>query len=255
MDRSKTLKNSSQSTDLSKHYFITGTSSGIGKAYAEFILDNEADSYVVGISRREVISHERYTHIALDLANREAISHFQFDFEEKATELILLNNAGYIGDIKRIGEADTESLFKVIDINVSAVLVLCNSFIKQSKNLTCNKTILNISSGAANYPIDAWAPYCTSKAAIDHLTNCLVHEQDLTGGKIQIKSVSPGVVDTEMQQAIRSSNEKDFSRHNHFVNLHENGELASPKLIAQKLSTVLNNIGDFSSNIISLRDI
>lgn len=237
-----------------RHYFITGTSSGIGKAYAEFILENEADSVVTGISRREGISHPRFNHIALDLGNRESLLNFQFEVNQNATEVVLVNNAGYIGDIKRIGNASNLEILKLVDINVSAVLVLTNKFIQQV-NSSLNRIVLNISSGAANYPIDAWTPYCSSKAAIEHFTACVANEQQVINGDLILKSISPGVVNTEMQEEIRKSNHTDFSRHEHFVNLHENGELADPNAIAKKLDYVLNHILTFESNSVSLREI
>ena len=45
--------------------YITGSSSGLGKALAELLLED--NNNVVGIARRETIQHERYTHYAIDL--------------------------------------------------------------------------------------------------------------------------------------------------------------------------------------------
>ena len=46
--------------------YLTGSSSGLGKALAELLLEDK-NNHVVGIARRETIHHERYTHYALDL--------------------------------------------------------------------------------------------------------------------------------------------------------------------------------------------
>ena len=46
--------------------YITGSSSGLGKALAELLLEDK-NNFVVGIARRETIQHERYTHYTLDL--------------------------------------------------------------------------------------------------------------------------------------------------------------------------------------------
>ena len=63
---------------------ITGTSQGIGKALAQIFLDNGHE--VIGIDRRESsITHERYTHICLDVRD---------ELPEITEVEILINNAG-----------------------------------------------------------------------------------------------------------------------------------------------------------------
>ena len=51
-----------------KHFFITGTSRGIGKALAETLLEND-NNEVTGISRTRSIKHPNYKHITTDLSN------------------------------------------------------------------------------------------------------------------------------------------------------------------------------------------
>ena len=55
---------------MTNHYYITGSSSGIGKALAEELL-TDPNNVVHGISRSETISHERYRHTTVDFAWQE----------------------------------------------------------------------------------------------------------------------------------------------------------------------------------------
>lgn len=237
-----------------KHYIITGTSKGIGKALAEEVLTDE-ENKVTGISRSNSISHERFKFMKLDLNDLDAVSDFQLPDAEGADEVILVNNAGYLGDIKRYGAADHDALIRVFNVNVSAPAVLMNKLLAADYMPHAAKTILNVSSGAGSYEIPAWASYCGSKTAIDHLSKTIKAEIEETGINARILSVGPGVVDTDMQGEIRGSNPEDFSRQPDFVGLKKNDQLASPKETAKKYLHILKT-GIFDDEVKgSLRDV
>lgn len=223
---------------MSRHFFITGTSSGIGEALARHLLEKQLGS-VTGISRRKpAIETPDYTHIHADLSDPQTLKNWQFELPESATHAYLINNAGSIGDITRVGFADDGSLEQVTTLNLTAPMILSNRFLKQWQD-DKKLVVLNISSGAANYPIDAWAAYCASKAGLDHWCRTVHLEQQQTGRNIPVFSVAPGIVDTEMQAVIRSSDPKQFSRHADFVALKEGDELIDPRHVATLLTSVL----------------
>jgi NAD(P)-dependent dehydrogenase (short-subunit alcohol dehydrogenase family) len=64
-------------------------------------------------------------------------------------------------------------------------------------------TIVNISSGAAHRPQEGWSAYCAGKAGLAMLTRSIHLEYGTQG--IRIFGFAPGVVDTDMQVAIRAS--------------------------------------------------
>jgi NAD(P)-dependent dehydrogenase (short-subunit alcohol dehydrogenase family) len=64
-------------------------------------------------------------------------------------------------------------------------------------------TILNVGSGAAKTPLEGWSHYCSSKAAVHHLTACL-HKEEAENG-IRALTLSPGTVATDMQKIIAKS--------------------------------------------------
>ena len=68
-------------------------------------------------------------------------------------------------------------------------------------------------------------------------------EQQFTEEKqrFRIYSVAPGVVDTQMQDFIRTAYKEDFSETEKFKNLKERNLLSQPKDIAVKLLTLLSN--------------
>ena len=92
------------------YYYITGTSRGIGKALALLLLQ-ENNNYVIGLSRTNTIEHERYEHIDFDLSNFEQVANYGFIDILDAEKVILINNAGMIGDVKHAGNIDNKYIF------------------------------------------------------------------------------------------------------------------------------------------------
>lgn len=236
------------------YYFITGTSSGIGKALTEALLKNN-NTKVYGMSRRQDAVSGSYVPISIDLSKADEIEAFQFPKLADAERIVLINNAGQIGDIKPVGNVENRAIADLFTVNVTAPGILMNKFIQAYGELPVQKTVLNVSSGAGKNAIEGWAAYCGSKAAIDLFSLTVFEEQKRATHPTQIYSIAPGVVDTQMQAEIRNSNETDFSRHAHFVNLKKNNELTSPDEVAEKYLYILNHTQEFPNCIFSLRDL
>jgi benzil reductase ((S)-benzoin forming) len=215
---------------------ITGSSSGIGKALALFYL--QKGEKVIGISRSNNLEHENFTFVSCDLSKIEAIQRLDLSPFITNESIVLVNNAGTIGKIKRAEELDLETYNQVAVLNIVAVQYLCSYLLKNCEADQL-KAIVNISSGAGSRPISAWSAYCASKAAIDLYTETLHAEFKETGRKTNVYSVAPGVVDTNMQVEIRDSNPKDFSSHQNFIDLKKNNELRSPEKVAVLLHELL----------------
>jgi benzil reductase ((S)-benzoin forming) len=215
---------------------ITGVSRGVGKATAELFLEKGED--VIGIGRRNSIQHPNYQFHELDLQNPSEIDGLDLEVpEEKVT---LINNAGIIGNIKRITDQDNWDLPQVLDVNVVAPMLLAKK-IYQGIEQKSNFRLVNISSGAANRAIPSWAAYCASKAALNMLSQSFYVEEREKGNHVEVYAVSPGIIDTDMQKKIRASKSEDFSSVEKFINMKENNELYSPEECARRLYGLLEN--------------
>jgi benzil reductase ((S)-benzoin forming) len=85
-------------------FFITGSSQGIGKSLADLLLQRE-NTNVTGISRTNNIQHERFRHLPLNLSDTQSLISMLDDVYsdiDKYDKLVLVNNAGYLGEIKFI---------------------------------------------------------------------------------------------------------------------------------------------------------
>jgi benzil reductase ((S)-benzoin forming) len=233
--------------------FITGTSKGLGKAIAELLLEDD-NIKVVGISRHQSIEHPNYKHLILDFSNIKTVELFKFPKEEY-DKYILINNAGIIEPIAHLGHEFATDLVKNYNINLISPSILINMFMRQFSNLGKPMHIINVSSGAGKYPIDGWSTYNASKAGLDLFSLALKEEIKIDGkDNINVHSIAPGVVKTEMQETIRNSNTENFSKLDKFINYYDNNLLASPEEVAIKFKKVIDEPEKFPDVVIDVRN-
>ena len=229
---------------------ISGTGSGVGQAIAKLMLSK--GYLVVGISRKNKINHSNFIFIETDLSSKEKLLNLKIpDFKNK-NHTILINNAGEIGEIKPLGRRKNYKILLEYMVNIVAPTIIINKFLSNIKNENSIKhTIINISSGAAFNHIASWSTYCASKSALKMLNACINDEYN----NIRAFSISPGIVDTDMQVKIRSAKKEEFALLENFKNYYKNGELEKPEIIAEKIVTIVENQNNFGANELSLRDI
>lgn len=219
------------------YYIITGASRGLGRALAEEVLA-QPDTHVLGVSRQATIEHPRYQHQPLDLSDIEAVQsnlYKLFPSRTNAHSLTLINNAGVLGEVGYVGELPNEHYGFVLDVNVVAPAMLMNTFLSAYGSLQCPQTVLNISSGAGQRPVDGWGAYCASKAALDMLSQVAQKEQALRGRAVRIHSLAPGTVDTDMQAHIRQATVQQLSEVERFKTLHQQNGLAQADTAARRI--------------------
>jgi benzil reductase ((S)-benzoin forming) len=235
------------------YYIITGASRGLGKALAETLLQ-QPNTSVLGVSRHATIEHERYQHQPLDLSDILAVENNLFKVfpaRPDAESITLINNAGVLGEIGYAGELPNEHYGFVFDVNVIAPAMLMNTFLSAySGHPNLPRTVLNISSGAAQRPVDGWAAYCASKAALDMLSQVAQQEQNLRGTNIRIRSLAPGVLDTAMQEHIRTADARNFSDASKFTALHTENRLSEPEQAAEKIVAWLQKPAVNGENVV-----
>lgn len=228
--------------------YITGSSSGLGKALAELLLEDNKN-HVIGIARRATIQHERYTHHSLDL--KEAISENIFEkLPTDCQKVVLINNAGAVGPVTQVGSQTYQEVADNYTINVTAPSFLCNQFVAAYQEEQVQKIIINVSSGAGKHPIEAWSTYCASKAALDMFSQVLQAEHP----DLKVFAVAPGIVDTPMQDTIRKADKKDFPHLERFQSYKAEGELASAREVALKYLKIIEEPQNFQEVLLSVRD-
>ena len=122
---------------------------------------------------------------------------------------VFIGNAGVIGPLGPLEEADPEEWGQVIDINLKGVF---NGMKAAAPVMLAqgSGTIITVSSGAAHNAVDGWSAYCSSKAGAYMLTRCGHVEYGPKG--LRIVGLSPGTVATDMQRTIKDSGVSHVAR-------------------------------------------
>ncbi len=219
---------------VSRHLLIvTGASRGLGAALAEQAVD--AGHEVLAIARSRCGSGDW---LPLDLADSDAIE----PMLERALAaradaafdaFTLVNNAATIDPIGH--DYGTAAADAHLRLNLLAPIVLTRVFLRLLAARAVDKRVVNISSGAAVRAFDGWSLYCAAKAGLDHFGRCVALEQQRAPHPADIVNVSPGVIDTDMQQSIRRAGAERFPAIDRFIELHRDGALATPESVATRL--------------------
>ena len=231
---------------MKKFVIITGGSKGIGLALLQAYQKNGYG--VISISRTtpkttklSLPNHKTpRTHYTCDLSNIISLENtFTEIFSQlnpkEISNLTLFNNAGDLGTINTLENIAPSDISQTLQLNLMAPMVLSGMFVKLSEKWHCKKQIINISSGAAVHPYESWSVYCTSKAGLDMMTKVLAKEQSELKNGVKVTAIYPGVVATNMQTKIRNTPSKNFKDVQRFIDLHETGNLSSPKAVAEKI--------------------
>jgi benzil reductase ((S)-benzoin forming) len=216
--------------------FVTGGSSGIGRALIETL--PFPDARVVHFARRPAprvaVNH------CVDLADPRAWPEVAGVFErEVATfggdRVVFVHAAGVLTPIGFAGEVDGDAYRAHVLLNSAAPQVLGDAFLRALRDSPAAATLFFIGSGAATSVYEGWSGYCAGKAAVDHWTRVVGAEQDRRGGRRRVLCVAPGVVATAMQDEIRATAERDFPAVAQFRALHGDGVLREPRDVAREL--------------------
>lgn len=235
-----------------KVVYITGTSRGLGKALAEQYL--EKGDTVVGMSRSSTIKQPNYQHISIDLSDIESLEKVVFRPTAEAEAYILINNAGTLGEVKHVGALESLMIAKAVALNITAPMILTNKFLAALCNEKANKYVLNIGSGAGSSSVDGWSVYCSSKAAINMFGAVFDKELMLKESNCKVRTLAPGIIDTEMQSEIRKASIEHFSERKRFEAYKEQNELSSAPEVAEKIIRNFNLIYQNKDAVQSIRN-
>jgi NAD(P)-dependent dehydrogenase (short-subunit alcohol dehydrogenase family) len=144
-----------------------------------------------------------------------------------------INNAGVLVPIGPLADADPDALAQNVDVNVRGVLYGSRWFARHVRRRGGGGVLVNITSGAAQRPYVGWAAYCAAKAAVDMCTEVVALEGRSWG--LRAHAVAPGVVDTDMQALIRSTDEADFPEVAAFRAMADHHAFNTPTWVADRI--------------------
>lgn len=191
---------------MEKIVFITGATSGIGRACAEafgsagwrLIVTGRDQQRLSGLC--EELKSKGYNFISLlyDVRNREETKSIIENIPQQWREIdVLINNAGLALGLEPEYEGDFEDWDRMIDTNIKGLLtmtrLLVPGMVERNRGM-----IINIGSVAGDAAYAGGNVYCATKAAVKTLSDGL--RIDLAPTCVRVCNIKPGLVETNFSR-------------------------------------------------------
>lgn len=174
-----------------KRIFITGATSGIGKALCQKYVDRGEQVIACGRDAHKLqVFSGQVQSCLFDLTNKEQIEKACLDVDK--LDLVILN-AGDCLYIDNVMDFDESCFEKIIQTNLISVAYLLKQLLKK---INAGGRIVFISSSATIIPFPRSEAYGASKAGMDYLANSL--RLDLKKHNIKVTLVHPGFIKTPL---------------------------------------------------------
>lgn len=190
---------------MKKTAFITGATSGIGRATA--IKLSEYGYHLILCGRREdrlndlkkALSKNVKIHtLIFDVRDRMEVDRQFSSLPDEWKQIdILVNSAGNAHGLSSIQEGEVEDWDAMVDSNVKGLLYV-SRVIMPGMVARGSGHIINISSVAGKQTYTNGAVYCASKAAVESISEGM--RLDLTQHGIKVTNIAPGAVQTEFSE-------------------------------------------------------
>lgn len=188
-----------------KTIFITGATSGIGKATAVLLAQHKNRLIICG--RNQTVLEELKTELSqqteifslnFDVRNSDEVFSAINSLPEDWKNIdVLINNAGNAHGLDPISDGNIDDWNAMLDGNIKGLLYVSQPIIKLMKNRG-NGQIINISSVAARQTYANGVVYCASKKAVDVISEGMRIE--LTEFGIRVTNIQPGAVETDFSK-------------------------------------------------------
>ncbi len=186
---------------------VTGGSRGIGRAIVErlagdgmeviftYLGNDDAANEVVAANEGKTISAKK-----VDVRDSEACRELAQEIFDRTERIdVLVNNAGIIRDNQLVAFEDAD-VSEVLATNVEGTFNMARAVLPWMM-MKRSGSIINMSSVSGEKGGRGQTNYAASKGAVNSMTKALAVE--VSKRKIRVNAVAPGVIETEMSEAVR----------------------------------------------------
>lgn len=187
----------------SKVVFITGATSGFGRATARRFAEDGWSLVLTGrrFERLEMLKQELeakvQVHIAsLDVRSIEAVKEVIAQLPEGFRQVTcLVNNAGLALAPERAQQTDLNDWHTMIDTNITGLVNVTHTLLPTLIETGKGASIVNIGSVAGSWPYPGSHVYGASKAFVQQFSYNL--RCDLVATGVRVTDIAPGLAETE----------------------------------------------------------
>jgi 3-hydroxy acid dehydrogenase/malonic semialdehyde reductase len=195
-----------------KTVLITGASSGIGKSTAqEFARTAPKNLKLILTARRidslkqlaadinkEVGSGVQVLPVQLDVSKPNEVAQLVQNLPKEFQQIdVLVNNAGLVRGVDKVGDIKSEDMDVMFATNVTGLVNVTQAVLPQMKarGESGAGDIINVGSIAGREPYPNGSIYCATKAAVRSITDAM--RKELIATRIRVIEIDPGQVETE----------------------------------------------------------
>ncbi len=215
---------------MNRIVFVTGATSGIGKACAEQFAANNDKVIINGRRKERLEDLKKYLEgkyetkvlcAPFDVQNKQEVFEKINAFPEEWKDIdVLINSAGLALGRNYFDEADMEDWDTMISTNVNGLLYVTRAVLPFMKKKNSGH-VINIGSVAGDDMYERGNAYCATKSAVDAISRTM--RIDLLRHHIKVTNVKPGAVETEFSLVrFKGDEEKASQVYNGFTPLSAN---------------------------------
>jgi short-subunit dehydrogenase len=202
-----------------KTIIITGSSSGIGFALAEYF--GQKGHRVFGLSRKNVES-QYFKTIPTDITDNEQVKVAVSEILKTENHIdVLINNAG-MGMVGAVEDSTQEDIWKLFNLNLIGAVQTMSAVMPNMRDNKAGK-IINVSSIGSEMGLPFRGFYSASKAALDKVTEAMryeVYPWNVEVCSLHLGDIKTKIAENRVQTQVSEPYRKVFDKVYNVMNSH-----------------------------------
>lgn len=198
---------------------ITGTSTGIGFALAEFF--GKKGHRVFGLSRKNVES-QYFKTIPTDITDHLQVQHAVSEIVKTEKKIdVLINNAG-MGMVGAVEDSTKEDILKLFNLNLVGAVQMMSAVLPSMREQQSGK-IINISSIGSEMGLPFRGFYSASKSALDKVTEAIRYEVspwNINVCTLHLGDIKTKIAENRVKTKVSEPYQKTFEKIYSIMNAH-----------------------------------
>src|SRR6266705_3290908 len=227
-----------------KRVFLTGASSGIGRAIADALLARGDEVWGTSRNLERLPKVPQFHPVRLDLSDPRSVEEaFNAALADAGHFDVLINNAGsgQFGPTENLSEKEIATQFQILVFGQMQLMRLALRMMQaRGEGL-----IINVTSLAGRLPVPFMAAYNAAKAAMASFTMSI--QLELPDSRVRIVDLQPGDIRTDFNDAVIKSEQRDPRYDARVARTWEATErnmksAPTPDLVARHILKVMSNV-------------
>jgi benzil reductase ((S)-benzoin forming) len=212
---------------------VTGASRGLGAGIARELARLGMRLGLCSRGAPELPPSERVVAERVDVTDEAALRAFAGRVVARFGRIDLwINNAGVTGPLGPLRKAAGDDIALTIAVNVGGVVNGTRAYLDVLRGEP--GVLVNMSSGVARSAVAGLAMYSATKAAVERLSEAVQLEEP----GLRVYSISPGLIETDMQEKIRAMGEADVPMSGWFREVKRREAFSTPEFVARQIAAI-----------------